>query len=585
MKLITKMLLLIAMLMIPVIVLYIYANNRSVGVVEEQINIANQNRLRLFLEKIEGAMDQASNFSNIITKDPELYEMTEAARPANRYDYAVLVDSIERKLGLFSLSTDWMSRFSLYFPASGRAISSHSSIAYDESYLAANLSARWVFRPITVNGIQKRAFTRYFVEPYAGITDLRQATIIVEVDLMEDNIVALLDSFKSQGNNDPFLYRAPDDYVLNGTADDRMARRIIESYDIAAGVGANNHDTIMLDNKRYLIYFFESPKLGWTLIDYVPLADIVAPLTNSRYLFYVTVGLLLFLGGAAAYLLYVHVQVPVELLTESVSKLKQGQFSVRLPTNRNREFRRLIAQFNEMAAQIQHLVEKVYSEELRSKEAVMKQLQSQINPHFLYNSLAYIVSMAKLNRTKPIEAMAYSLADYFKYTTRNVSMTTTVREELDFVTAYMDIMNSQLNKIRWRIDIPDSMLPMPIPRLLIQPVVENAIAHGLEPKPGDGEIRISGTDETEWCVISVEDDGVGMTAAETERLNGRIALTEADGDSFGLWNVNQRLRHQFGTGSGIAVEASPNGGVKVVMRWNKYAKGKDGDPDVLGFDR
>ncbi|TNJ63176.1 sensor histidine kinase [Paenibacillus hemerocallicola] len=585
MKLITKMLLLIAMLMVPVIALYMYSNDQSIGVVEEQINIANQNRLKLFLEKIEGTMDQVSNYSNIITKDPDLYGMTGNALPADRYDYAVLVDSIERKLGLFSLSTDWMSRFSLYFPASGRAVSSHSSIVYDESYLTEHLSANWIFRPITVNGIPKRAFTRYFVEPYAGVTDLRQASIIVEVDLMEDNIVSLLDSFKSQGNNDPFLYKAPDGYVLNGTADGGIARRIIDSYDVAANVRAKNHDTIMLDNKRYLIYFFQSPKLGWTLIDYVPLADIVAPLTKSRYLFYVTVGLLLFLGGAAAYLLYVHVQVPVELLTESVSKLKKGQFSVRLPLNRNREFRRLIAQFNEMAAQIQHLVEKVYSEELRSKEAVMKQLQSQINPHFLYNSLAYIISMAKMNRPKPIEAMAYSLADYFKYTTRNVSMTTTIREEIDFVTSYMEIMNYQLNKICWRIAIPDSMQHMPIPRLLIQPVVENAIVHGLESKPDEGEIRIIGTDEADWCTITVEDDGAGLTAEELERLNGRIAQIETDGDSFGLWNVNQRLRHQFGGQSGIAIESSADGGLRVVLRWEKNEAAKEGDSHFFGSDR
>ncbi|MDF2723618.1 MAG: hypothetical protein K0Q59_3293 [Paenibacillus sp.] len=585
MKLITKMLLLIAMLMIPVIALYMYSNDRSIGVVEEQINIANQNRLKLFLEKIEGTMDQVSNYSNIITKDPDLYGMMDDASTLSRYDYAVLVDSIERKLGLFSLSTDWMSRFSVYFPASGRAVSSHSSIVYNQSYLAEHLSTNWIFRRIDVNGIPKRAFTRYFVEPYAGVTDLRQASIIVEVDLMEDNIVSLLDSFKFQGNNDPFLFKAPDGYVLNGTADEVMARRIIESYDVSANSLTKNHDTVMLDGKQVLIYFYQSPKLGWTLIDYVPLADIVAPLTKSRYLFYATVGLLLFLGGAAAYLLYVHVQVPVELLTQSIAKLKKGQFSVRLPTNRNREFRELIDQFNAMAAQIQHLVEQVYKEELRSKEAVMKQLQSQINPHFLYNSLAFMISMAKMNRTKPIEAMGYSLADYFKYTTRNVSMTTTIGEEIDFVTSYMEIMNYQLNKIRWRIDIPDTMRTMTIPRLLIQPVVENAIVHGLESKPDEGEIRIIGTVDANWCTITVEDDGAGLTEEELELLNRRIARTETDGDSFGLWNVNQRLRHQFGERSGITIERSESGGVRVVMRWDKYEAGKDGDPHFHGTDR
>jgi len=577
MNLITKTLLLIALLLIPIIVLYMYSNQESIGVVEEQIDLANQDRLKRFLYEIESTLDQVSTYSNIIAKDPDFTELAAQSPSADRYDYSVLMEAAEWKLGLFSLSTNWMSRINLYFPASGRAASSHSSVAYDENYLQQHINPNWTFRNVTINGIVKRAFTRYFVLPYAGISDLSKASIVVEVDLMEDNIVELLDQFKSNGNNDPFLYKGPEQFVLNKTSDSQMASRIIEAYRNLEEASAKNHDIIRIDDKKVLVYFFASPKLGWTLIDYVPLEDILAPMTKSRYLFYITVALLLLLGVAAAVILYTHVQIPVKALIESVAKLKRGDFSVRITTRSNQEFHPLIEQFNDMAARIQHLVEKVYLEEIRSKEAIMKQLQSQINPHFLYNSLAYIISMAKLNRPQPVVSMAYSLADYFKYTTRNVAMTTTVKEEIAFVSSYIDIMDYQLNKIRYEINIPPAMEQLQIPRLLIQPVVENAIVHGLEPKLEGGYIRIIGEDEQDWCSFTVEDNGIGMTDAERAKLGERLKESDAPEDSFGLWNVCQRLRYQFGEQAGVTIEASAAGGLTVVLRWPRTQSIKGGE--------
>jgi two-component system, sensor histidine kinase YesM len=580
MNLITKMLLLIAMLMVPVIVLYMYSNHTSISVVEQQINISNQNRLGHFLSQIESTMEQASKYSNLVTKDPDFIEFASNSATANRYEYSARLERLERKLGLFSLSSEGLSRINLYFPGSKQAVSSLSPINYDEKALEASITTEWALRSTTASGSAERAFTRHFIEPYAGVTDISKASVIVEVDLMEDNIVKLLNTFKSQGNNDPFLYQAPGQFVFNTTADQRMASLLVESYDLAAAGRNKNYDSLVLDDKTYLLYFYTSPKLNWTLVDYVPIGDILAPVTRSQYFFYTTVGLLVLAGVIAALLLYYHVHTPIRWLTESVSRLKRGQFSVRITGKKpNQDFHRLILQFNEMAAQIQHLVETVYLEQLRSKEAMMKQLQSQINPHFLYNSLAYIVSMAKMNRSPSVVSMAYRLADYYKYTMRNDSMTTTLKEEIDFVTSYVDIMNYQLDKIIYEVSLPQEMERMLIPRLIIQPVVENAIVHGLESKLEQGGIRITGERQDAWCCITVEDDGVGMSDMQLAELNERVSRAESSGgESFGLWNVNQRLRYQFGEESGITISHAASGGVKVRLRWrSKETRSEGGD--------
>ncbi|MFC0216428.1 sensor histidine kinase [Paenibacillus chartarius] len=577
MNLVTKVMLLIFALMTPIIALYMYSNQTSINVVEDQINIANQNRLSHFLGSIEETMEQVSVYANIVTKDPDFTELAANAAVVSGYDYSAMVDSVERKLGLFSLSTSWMNRISVYFPAMKLGLSSQGSIPYDETYLSTGITTNWTLRNVTVSGIPKRAFTRHFVGPSSGVTDLGKTSIIVEVDLMEDNIVSLLNRFKTQGNNDPFLFRAGEGggsgtYLLNASSDEAMVKELLRSVDVGTDGGVGKRKLIELAGKEYLVYALTSKKLGWTLVDYVPLEDILEPVTRYKNLFTATSVLLLLGGAICAFFLYIQVQVPIRLLTQSIHQVKKGQFSTRIVERANNEFRKLILQFNDMAAQIQHLVEKVYLEEIRSKEAVMKQLQSQINPHFLYNSLAFIVSMARLGRTEPIVSMGHSLADYYRYTTRNDEMVTTLEEEVKFVSAYVDIMNYQLGKIAYTADIAPSMRRLPIPRLLIQPVVENAIVHGLEPKPGGGSIRLEAVEETVCFRIIVTDEGVGMPEEALLRLRGQLAEPEkgdAVARSYGLWNVHERLRYFFGNDASLSVDNVASGGFRVVLIWSK----------------
>lgn len=583
MNLMTKMLLLIVALLIPVIIVFMYANERSIAVVEEQINAANQNRLDNFMNELESTLDQFAKYANIITKDPDFAELAGNGPAMSRYEYARQLASLERKLALFTLSSDQLSRITMYFPKTGQAASSTSSAEYDETRIGRQLSNRWTLRETGEGGVYKRAFTRYFVEPYSQVASLQEASIIVEVELYADNIVRLLDAFKSKGINDPFLMKAPESLLLNTTAEKDRVEALIASYRPDPDKPAN----VLIDDKVYLVYALTSEELGWTLVDYVPLQDILAPVNRSKRLFYVMIGILLLFGIAAAYLLYSQVQLPIRLLTDSVLKLKSGRYSTRIPRKQNREFQQLIEQFNEMAAETEHLIEKVYKEEIRTKEAVMKQLQSQINPHFLYNSLAFVASMAKLSRTAPIITFAHRLADYFRYTTRNEQMTTTLQEEIDFVLSYLDIMNHQLEQLRCEVSIPESMRSLPVPRLFIQPIVENAVLHGIEPKGEAGLIRIAACETEAQVELTVEDDGLGMEAADLSSLQERLESEDPDGESRGLRNVLQRLRLHYGEAAELRVDHGSLGrGIRVRLRWSRRSAAREGGgTDVHGTHR
>jgi two-component system sensor histidine kinase YesM len=297
---------------------------------------------------------------------------------------------------------------------------------------------------------------------------------------------------------------------------------------------------------------------------------------------YAVACLLLVFGVIASYYLYRNLQVPIQELVRHVRRIERGDYSSRISMKGGSEFSFLFFRFNEMAETVQNLLERVYEEQIRSREAMLKQLQSQINPHFLYNCLFYIKNMARLGDEESVVAMALNLGEYFRYTTRMNKETALFQEELDVVVNYLEIQNLRMKRIAYQIEVPEPIRMLVIPRLMLQPIVENAVIHGIEPIDGKGEIRIRGeVHEGEYRVV-VEDNGVGLDDDQLSQLQIRLELPEEEvSASYGLWNVNQRLKLMFAPGSGLLVSRSPLGGlaVTVVMKLEKEESRRVSDSD------
>ncbi|UUZ86532.1 histidine kinase [Paenibacillus sp. P26] len=220
-----------------------------------------------------------------------------------------------------------------------------------------------------------------------------------------------------------------------------------------------------------------------------------------------------------------------------------------------------------MAEQIQELVEDVYEEKILRREATLKQLQAQINPHFLYNSLFFIINTAKMGDQESVVAMAQNLAEYYRYTTRLEEQNVPLREELRLVESYLTIQNLRLQRLYYEIDVPETMQELTMPRLLLQPIVENAIIHGIERVPGDGFILITGRMEEGQCLLTVEDNGAGLSEQGLQELRGKLRSPMDRGMGTGVWNVHQRLQYAFGDQAGLLLEPSPQGGLRVTLQW------------------
>lgn len=227
----------------------------------------------------------------------------------------------------------------------------------------------------------KFVFSWITSSPYWINDPAQNAETLIKLEFNSDNIRDMLDKFKGDGRHDPFYYREDMGVVYNRTSDRELTGELIRelSFDKLKNVDSR---TVVIDGEPYMVNTVKSRTTGFYLVDYMPLSDILKPIHQSNTLFYGSMIFLLITGALVAYLLYVQVQMPVKQLIRGFQRLKQEDYSVRIKPKGKNEFSFLSERFNSMVEKIQQLFEHVYLEQIHVREARLKQLQSQINPHF-----------------------------------------------------------------------------------------------------------------------------------------------------------------------------------------------------------
>ncbi|OLT16899.1 histidine kinase [Serinicoccus sp. CUA-874] len=214
-------------------------------------------------------------------------------------------------------------------------------------------------------------------------------------------------------------------------------------------------------------------------------------------------------------------------------------------------------------------------ERTRAMEAELRSLRAQISPHFIYNSLGAIASFVRTDPDRARELLL-EFADFTRYALRRGGVYTTLADELRNVERYLVLEQARFGeRLRVNLLIAPEVLPVAVPYLAVQPLVENAVRHGLAGKEGVGTVTITGTDLGDLAEIAVEDDGVGSDPELVRRaLDGESAAADGSGgEGMGLGNVDARLRQVYGDDHGLVVETAPGLGTKVTFRVPKYAPG------------
>jgi two-component system sensor histidine kinase YesM len=565
----SKINMVIIIFLLPILLLYGLSNEVSVQVVETLLQKENSNQLEFFRKQTDSIVNSLAMNTETLSRDPTVMELEKVMFSGEEHRVPQLEATVQERLNLQSSLSSWYNEINVNFPAVKRKLSTVvlPISLYDEAQLAKYTREKGWYYQADPDPSGSAKFAYYAGGPLNEKGRIDQSIVIVETTFNEKSVSSLLDQLKTGSKGDPFMMNGNRQMIYNRTSDQALTNAIAGVLN-REGLQEKGSTQTKIDNKSYLINYVYSQPLGFYIVDYTPLQQILAPITTSRNLFYGCIVLLMGVGFMASFLLYKNVQLPLQALIGVLKRFQNGDFGVRLNKWFHNEFDFVTARFNDMAGQIQYLFENVYEERNRSRLATLKLLQAQINPHFLYNCLNFIISSANLGRHEPVIAMAYNLSDYYRYMTRLEDQNTTLRDELKLVTNYLEIHKLRLQRIDYEIRVPDAMLDLQVPRLLIQPIVENAIIHGLEPKMGGGRIAVTGSFMDGKVILTIEDSGVGLAEQQLQQVKLKFSRPMDEETGCGLWNVNQRLKHWFGESAGLEIAALPDrSGLRIMILW------------------
>jgi len=317
----------------------------------------------------------------------------------------------------------------------------------------------------------------------------------------------------------------------------------------------------------YLVVRNPFENLPWTSYLYTPLSEISSEGKILKQNLFILAGLVLVFASFTSIFLSNVITRPIKKLMRNITRVEKGLFDNLPVVDSNDEIGQLSQRFNQMSSELKRLVSRIQQEEEEKALAEIRALQSQINPHFLYNTLGSVKWIASMQKADKIVEITEALISMLRYTAKHERPMVTLREELDNIRNYIVIQNVRYyNRIQLQIHVEDGLLENLMPKLILQPIVENAIFHGLAETEEEGIITVRAYRYEDGMRIEIQDNGVGIDESTGEWLHRELQEVEkTQAAGIGLPNVQRRIRLYFGERYGIRFYSTPGEGSTFVI--------------------
>lgn len=337
-----------------------------------------------------------------------------------------------------------------------------------------------------------------------------------------------------------------------------------ENHKMAAQYRDGTHEEVFRGERR-MVTVKSVGYTGWKLVGVTPNAGIF--INNIKTRIFVIFILALFLFVLMAVNAYISSKItdPIKALEKSVNELEAGVLNAEVYCGGSYEIRRLGKSIQKMAGQIQVLMNDIVAEHEQKRRSEFDTLQSQINPHFLYNTLDIIVWMIENERQSEAVRVVTALARFFRISLSKGKNIIPVQDELEHVRNYLMIQNMRFkNKFSYEIQAGEQVQGLASLKLMLQPLVENAIYHGMEFMDGDGQITVRAYSRTDGLYFEIQDNGLGMTQEQVSQLLAdRGHVSSKKGSGIGVRNVNERIKLYFGQDYGLEIDSEPDEGTTI----------------------
>lgn len=402
------------------------------------------------------------------------------------------------------------------------------------------------------------------------ITDHSTGEAIGEasIDMIVSNLRnTLMDYGVEQKGSSFFIVDKAGTVMLSNSHDD-TAQNLETLYGLKYRTGSGYYEANVA-GKRCLVAYVPMQQADWSIMEAMPFSTFSPGLMEQLPVAIWSIALISITTTLVALILFSRsVYRPIDQLSRSMNRVVDGDLSVRIDMGRKDEFSILVRGFNEMVERINRLIGELYTQKLLTKDAEIHNLRAQLNPHFLYNTLDTLHWMAKLGENGKAAELTMALSRFYQLSLNKGGDTTTVRDAVEMAWQYLNIQKIRLgDRLDANIRADDSLMDRRMPHYLLQPLLENAVLHGVSKKQSGGSISVDFADTGSGMRISVKDDGQGIGKAQLEEIRSALAEEDPPGEGayFALRNIRRQLNLLYGDGDWLSIESDAGSGTTVVI--------------------
>jgi len=432
-------------------------------------------------------------------------------------------------------------------------------------------SGAWQFDYVDSIFPSNRKPTQHLISYVTSMTKLgRDISATIEVSTKMDLLFP--DLYTSTEEEWTCFVDGAGNYYYNTDYYSSWVKNIPRIYqDIPKDLDTSFSEQKVIDGIPVVICYKPLKELNGHLIKIVSLENEIASVNKIRNFFWASFLCIVLLLIALSDKIVDIILKQFYSIMKTIRQVQKGNLEVRVPDCGTDEIGELGQQINEMLNRITLLLEDNIKREVLVKDSEIRALQNQINAHFIYNVLESIKMMAEVKEEYAISDAVTALGKLLRYSIKWVSKNVTVREEIDYIKNYLALINLRFDyEIYLSLNLPEKIYEQEIPKMSLQPIIENAICHGIEELAEDTNIYMKGTLYEDYCIIEITDAGRGMTLEEVNllkrKIEGEIETTGSAGNGIGLKNVQDRIKISFGDDYGISITSKKNCYTKVIVK-------------------
>jgi two-component system sensor histidine kinase YesM len=575
MSIFSRLVITFLLIIIPMYVLSIEIYNWSIQTQKQDISNTMLSQVDFYMDNLEKEIQRIKLLQYYCTGDVNLQQLAFVPESLDSYEKVQSILLLQQHLQSIASSSSYITSVSAYIPSIDRVV---SSLSFESTIPKAE-----IINLDTNSYNSTDAQTIYWNNHlFLSISNLsntpidphnkfkKQPAYIIAVELNLNVLREALKQFNNYKDGGALLIDFKNNFKLMSTNNTEENSKVSEFVKEAVKINKSGSRNIKIMDKTYWAIFSSSDYLNITLSKYIPESEVLKAFKkyfNWFWIFTATAILLILLYSFSTYRM---IYKPLSLLVKSFRKMEKGDLNISITHRTDNEFRYLYGAFNKMVSKLDILIEQVYKQKILAQNAQLKQLQTQIVPHFLYNSYFILHRMVIDEDNENAARFSQQLGNYLKFITRGAEDEVTLDSEIEHARIYSEILGMRFaSRIKLKFArTPEECSNITVPRLIIQPIIENALEHGLENKASGGILIVSFLRSGEALDVIVEDNGNSLSNQELEAiqksLNEKVNMDDVE--TTGIYNINERLKYRFGNDSGLILSRSELGGLKVTIR-------------------